>query len=85
MVTVKRGGEQKKVHGKFATPLSDDGLKGFSTADDDPGSWETVSVEVNAGPDADSTITGVTFQYKKLPCADPSPLALTGFRLEPAK
>ena len=83
LVAVKAGGEQKKVRGKFATPLSDDGLTGFSTADNDPGSWETVSVEVNAGPGADSTITGVTFQYKPLPCADPAPLAVTGFRLEP--
>lgn len=85
MVAVKRGGEQKKAHSKFVTPLSDDGITGFATADNDPGTWETVSVDVYAGAGADSTITGVTFQYKKLPCADPAPLALTGFRLEPVK
>ena len=84
LVAVKRG-EQKKAHGKFATPLSDDGLTGFSTADSDPGSWETVSVKVDAGDSADAVIAGVTFQYKPLPCADPAPLALANFRLEPAK
>ena len=85
LVAVKGGVGPKKGHGKFTTPLSDDGLTGFSTADNDPSSWETVSVEVDPGSGTEATITGVTFQYKRLPCADPAPLAVTSFRLEPAK
>ena len=85
LVAVKGGADPKKGHGKFETPLSDDGLTGFSTADGDPGSWETVSVGVNAGAGSDAVISGVTFQYKRLPCADPAPLAVTGFRIEPVK
>ena len=85
LVAVKGAAPDKKGRSKFTTPLSDDGVTGFSKTDDDPSSWETVSVPINVGEGTEAVISGVTFQYKQIPCADPAPLAVTGFRLEPAK
>ena len=68
---------------KFKSPVSDDGRTGFSGVDKDPSTWETVSIGINAGDDG-AAIEGVTFQYKRLPCADPAPLAVGDFRIVPA-
>lgn len=83
LVDVRGTSAAEKPRGKFKTILADDGVAEFWKADDDPVSWETVSVPVNASGLEGAEIRSVTFQYKSMPCADPSPLALTGFRIVP--
>ena len=74
----------KKPKGKYQTPVSDDGSTGFTTADGNPDTWETVSVGINAGEEG-ASLEGVMFQYKRLPCADPAALAIGDFRIEPVR
>jgi len=72
-----------KPRSKFKTPVSDDGIMEFRKADDDSGTWETVSVPIGADGVQDAAISAITFQYKRLPCADPAALAVTNLRIEP--